>query len=130
MKILFLIVSLLVSPFALANDQPIYDALDVEEFNPNPGMLGVITLVKEIGGLECAMTSVVYPNAEALYSCQLDAEYDGKLIYNALNVEAINPYPPGFVGSMTLIKAAGGLECTMSQVVYPGAKPFYSCVLN
>jgi len=50
-------------------------------------------------------------------------------IYSALVVEEVNPHP-GLVGAVHLEKAVGGLVCTKSTVVYPGAQSSYVCSLN
>lgn len=52
-----------------------------------------------------------------------------KAIYEALNVAEQNATPPGEDGVGIFAKKTGGLECTRTQVVYPGAPKTYSCSL-
>jgi hypothetical protein len=48
-------------------------------------------------------------------------------LYNALGVKEVDMNPPNLAGSSHFRKSVGGLVCSMTSVVYPGAKPKYDC---
>lgn len=50
-----------------------------------------------------------------------------KELYDALKVKAVDPRDPGVVGDSYQEKSVGGLVCSVTRVVYPGAEPKYSC---
>jgi len=139
MKTTIIICSILSSlPFyalASSNDvksdaQLIFEALNVEEFNPYPGICGSYSFIKEIGGLKCSRSGIVIPNDKPYYRCDLDSDYNGQLIYESLNVKEFDRYP-GIDGSYSYIKAIGNLECSKSGVVvYTPTEPDYVCRLS
>jgi len=113
----------------LSSSQSIYEALDVEAIQVNPGINGVYRLEKGVGGLYCAKSKVVSPNAEDEYFCDLLVEeMDAEAIYNALLVEEVADEPMRF-GAMRFFKSVGELVCLKSKIVYPGSKFEYSCTL-
>ena len=56
----------------LQDDEAIYKALNVEEVDLNPGIVGAFRRQKSVGGLVCIASAVVVPNAKTSYSCTLN----------------------------------------------------------
>lgn len=109
------------------NAEAIYTALNVKEVAVNPGFAGVSRLVKSVGGLTCEKAVVVYPNAKPSYSCTIDQSAENfKAIYLALGVKAV-AVNPGIAGVGRFVKSVGGLTCQVATLIYPKAKPSYSC---
>jgi hypothetical protein len=50
-----------------------------------------------------------------------------QVLYESLIIKAVDTRPPGTVGATYLEKSIGGLICSVTRVVYPGAKPEYDC---
>ncbi len=117
------------SAFAGTNAKAIYKVLKVKEVNVNPGIAGSYKLEKEIGNLVCHESGAIVPNAKPSFSCSLGQNNNGKAIYQALAVKEIN-VNPGIAGSSKFEKSIGGLVCSKSLIIYPGAKPDYLCSLN
>lgn len=109
----------------------IYNALNVEEVDPTPGIVGATNRVKAVGGLTCRKTMGFGPRGvRTSATCEFKGRRSNKKIYDALNVAAINVTPEGLMGSVTHQKAVGNLVCDSSMPVVPRAKAKYTCTLN
>ncbi|MES3037245.1 MAG: hypothetical protein V4736_04990 [Bdellovibrionota bacterium] len=115
----------------MIDHKAIYEALKAKEVNVNPGIVGSGNIQKSVGGLKCNKMTVIYMGSVPSYDCQLAAKNNAKAIYSALNVQESNENAGSpIVGNQILSKKVGGLECYKQTVVYPGAKPSYSCNLT
>lgn len=56
-------------------------------------------------------------------------QYKPEAIYKALKVKAVN-LNPGLAGSSLYQKSVGGLSCTRTLIIVPGAKPTYECAID
>lgn len=112
--------------------QKIYDALNVEAVEVNPGIAGSMRLRKAVGGLTCEMSRVVVPNVVTYYNCELANEVEGvnhEAIFEALNVEAVH-LNPGFAGKFRVRKVVANLSCTMSELLSSPNGPSTICFLS
>ena len=112
-------------------DKEIYEALDVPAVNLTPGMAGAFNFGKSIGGLSCIKEGVVYPGAEASYTCTLEEPMDAQKIYDALNIEEIyDDYDGDLFGFYEERKEVGNLSCKKESMNWRGTKPRFSCFLK
>lgn len=54
------------------NAEEIYNALNVEAINLNPGIAGASRFEKSVGGLSCIRSLIIVPNATPEYECILN----------------------------------------------------------
>lgn len=108
--------------------QGIYESLNAQEQDVSVGE-GASKFQKAVGGLTCTKSQVVYPGAQPQYSCAFDTKYlDAEQIYEALNIDAKDVSVGEGVSKFE--KSLAGMKCTLSQVIYPGAKAKYACSLS
>lgn len=60
-------------------------------------------------------------------TCYGQAKDQNESLYEALSVSAVDPRDPGVIGGAYKEKAVGGLVCSVTTVIYPGAEPKYAC---
>ncbi len=112
-------------------DKEIYNALEVQAVDLTPGMAGAYKFEKKVGGLSCIKTGVVYPGAEASYTCSLGNHVDAQKIYDALNTEeTYDDYDGDLYGFYEERKEVANLSCKKESMNWRGTKPRYSCLLK
>lgn len=112
------------------NAEEIYNALNVKEVVLNPGMVGSSRVQKSVGGLTCVRSKIVYPGAKAQFECQVNEKKENfEAIYKAMKVKE-TLLNPGIAGSSRTLKQAGGLSCYRSLLIFPNAKPTFSCEIS
>lgn len=108
----------------------IMNALDVEEIDPTPGIVGATNREKKVGGLKCRKTMGFGPRGPRTHAfCEFKGRRNYKAVYEALTVPAVNVTPAGLLGSVTHQKKVGNLVCDSTKPVVPRAKATYSCEL-
>lgn len=123
---------------AHASGLDLYEAMNVPEVDARPvndegiPSVGAAIVSKTISGLKCVKTTVVYPGAKPTVSCTFTSPADAETIYNSLLLQEMDGRPTDGHGHPVdgvgiLVKSADGFNCKKIQVVYPGAKPKYSC---
>lgn len=53
------------------NFEQIYKALRAKQVNLNPGIAGLGRIQKSVGGLTCIASTLIVPNAQTSYSCEI-----------------------------------------------------------
>ena len=109
--------------------QSIYEALTigVDTEDLSAGALGKSRTQREVGGVSCVRSAVVYPGAEPSFECQFADELNSEATFRALNVESVMTTR---IGSHAVTKTVGPLVCTKSKPVVWHPKATYSCVLS
>lgn len=116
---------------SVQNALSIMNALDVEEVDPTPGIVGATNREKKVGGLRCRKTMGFGPRGPRTTAyCEFKGRRNYKAVYEALTVPAINVTPAGRLGSVAHQKKVGNLVCESSMPVVPRAKASYSCELS
>jgi hypothetical protein len=115
--------------FSQELDQSIYESLKVNEIDISQGE-GAEIFKKEISGIFCTKTTIIYPQAVPRYGCVFKTqELQSKELYESLNLEEVQENE-GRVGAEIFVKKMKDLVCKKTVPVVLNPTPQYQCQIN